>query len=423
MAVLPLRESIDSESPATISVTPEDGKVTRTFTFGKQNIGNGQSDPPVTNQQDIIDTLNALVGNVNTNNQLQNVALPRLCPYADAQFPLWYVRSVDSLRGVGQPTLADSPGLLQLIKNSLFNLTVAETANLVYQAASLQQFAMYPTYRVTVTFGPRPYTVLQDGSISPLDNGLGKALIWYRPSGTNQPFNIKTLYNEWIRYTDWSSSPQNDYVSQSNALYNLRGVQGRPNGIPFVGDRRMFMPNAIVKLNWWQVPLRFVISPNSYIRNLRGYVNQYAFYNCPSLVNNATIWPAGSLLYLNYSYTQYTSPLSNFMPWVGNFVTPAKLVNLELQFLQTDRIVTNAPTPTNQNYITTGHNALPWLGGPFSVGGNLQALPGGRQFYYATLGGDSDPPSFYSAPFELIFNDPDAQGVTPNPAFPAPFPT
>lgn len=401
MAILPLRETVDSESPCNVSCGPEDAKVTRMFTFGKQKTGTTTSDPPVTDQKDIIDTLNALVGATSTAtlNPPTTTVLPRTVPFADAEFPTWYVRSVDSLKGIGQPVSTQGRTLLDMAPAGS---TPQQIASLALQAPALPSFALYPTYRISCTFGPRPYAVLQDGAISTIG-----ALTWTKSSGTQtQTFN--SLTNEWIRYTDFSGAPQNDYVSQANAQMQLRGIAAAgANGVPFVGDRRMFLPNSIVKLNWWQVPLRYVLSPNSYLRSLRGYVNQFDFYDCPTL-SGAKIWPKGSLLYLNYSYTQYSSPLANFMPWVGNFLTPSKLVNVELQFLQTDRVVTNAPAPTNANYITAGHNALPWLGGATKVGGNLNPIAGGRKFYYATTGGDNGQPSFFSAPFELLFTDPDA---------------
>src|SRR5262249_14542748 len=113
MAILPLRESVESESPSNVSCGPEDAKVVRVFTFGKQNIGGGAFDPPVTDQKDVIDTLNDLIGQTSTVTATTSAPiLPRTVPRGDAEFPNWYVRSVDSLKGLGKPVATNARTIL-----------------------------------------------------------------------------------------------------------------------------------------------------------------------------------------------------------------------------------------------------------------------------------------------------------------------
>src|SRR5581483_3263460 len=127
----------------------------------------------------------------------------------------------------------------------------------------------------------------------------------------------------------------------------------------FTAMPKMFLNNELIKLTWYQVPMRYYTSPNSYLRRFRGRVNQNA-WNTTNFGNYA----AGELLYLGCNLKRYTPPLANavyvLQPGLDDFV---KYCNLEIMLLYTKRPLGAGPlhAPGNDNYVVGGHNLNPYF--------------------------------------------------------------
>jgi hypothetical protein len=117
------------------------------------------------------------------------------------------------------------------------------------------------------------------------------------------------------------------------------------------------------------------------------------------------------MLYLSYRAKKYTRPPSSdppLAPYFGNpnFMSYAKLCDIELTFLTTSRAYPNPgevpPVPNNANYIVGGHN----LAMAISIDRNwhyYQTTQQDGQNFDVSLGR----PFWYSFPLELLFMDPD----------------
>jgi hypothetical protein len=356
-----------------------------------------------------------------------NGKLQRTPPVADPIYPFLYASAITNIIGVGGQFV---------IQNSDAELEVQP----------MPQFALFPWYEITFEFKPRPYAVNTDdeiqeylaGGATPPSASLDTQLFLggaagapvvapptYQPgnyygindtgSGPGYPF---TYVNEWVRYVDWDTIEQDDYVTaQMGQMQFITNGTSLPNaaGVPFVGSPRIYLPNDILELTWYQVPLRLITSPFSYITRWRGRVNQ-----------NSVPWPGGpytpgSLLFLNYKHKKYTPPVqqqiaSPFTPQGLGIFTTDKLCDVTFRFLRTRRYVPDPPllplANPNRNFIigaqdpntmvfNGGHNALPWLQD--------------RQFHFAitsNINGVGKWPSYLSAPLELLFTDCDATGLT-----------
>lgn len=421
MAIMTLVEcGRNDSSDSTLATNIEHGKLQRTFVFGvgaalfASNIAigihgvaagvNAQSIPANGNfnapgAQDLTDTLNAIVGNtaqtVNAFGQLN-----RTLPMSDPMLPNWFAQSVDKLQGVGQGRF----------------VSAVETSQDDYIVPSLSAgFLLYPTYYVTVTFSQLSYAVFEDKYVP---TGPSSWFLPYLDANSN-PINAPYNYaREWQRFCTYDSEATNDYVvsNTGNMVFREQTVAGKPNlnNVPFSGPPRILLPNDLITFKWYAVPFRYITSPNSYIRRYRGHINQFDFWETPTVAGKpgdvSYVFPKGTLLYLSYKYTPFNPPIPQSSAWVPtlpNTAVPAKLVNIEFTCLNTIRFTSGVPVvPYNPNWITAGHNLLP-------------SFSGNRDFHYATcfgfqvafLNDQLNPsgwvPSFKSFPFELCFFDPD----------------
>lgn len=270
-------------------------------------------------------------------------------------------------------------------------------------------YPLYVKYHVRVNFSGRPYNSWQDKDISIT------ADTYYEKTDTGAPAaGVSFSYaTEWHRFTTWELIPTNQFITaqQGQMVFRVSGVGGaaQPDGITFQDAPKLYLPDSLLRVRWFEVPYRYLTSSNSYLRKFIGHVNQSAFSDGPVEGGGTQQYPAGSLLYLGANVARiYTQAIPdegllgfNF----GNSFQRGRLCDLELNFLYTAR--TNGAASGNQlvvanrNRITAGHNLLPWLTT--------------RKFYYATTYDPASPadqtkwfPSYNSFRFEMLFTDPDA---------------
>lgn len=345
--------------------------------------------------QDLVETVADLCGITDT--AVTDGRIRRTLP---ARHPLYRWLYVDSAspQGVGSQFNLVTPGPIDR------------------GSPTIPSYPLYVTYLYNVEFGGRRYNMWQDKDISVVDS------TGYDKGGASYAFKYAT---EWYRFTEFLHAPANQFISaQQGALkFRVSGASGtqQPDGFFFQDSPRLYLPDTVVKIRWYEVPYRYVTSRNSYLSRFTGHVNQNAFgYVGPG--NKLGPYRPGELLYLGANVLDVFSPsipspdllAFNF----GGGFTRGRLCDLELNFLYTTRD-NGAPTGyrlptvagtdqlvTNRNWLMAGHNLFPWLTT--------------RKFYYVTTEDPSSPtdqtkwfPYYNSFPFELLFTDPDAQPGSP----------
>jgi len=305
--------------------------------------------------------------------------LVRTLPLADPLYPWMYASSISTVEGYGTATqTAADPQL---------------------EAPAFPYGAFWQRYRLSVESMPRPFPVLPDYLIPTIGEN------WYPETGggtTKVPFKYATEQN---RFCTWEFQPEADYVTmqRGSMVFNssVFGSAMSLNAMP-----RIYLPNQRLTVTWYNVPLRLAISGKSYLQRWLGRINQN-----PVAGPDGIVFPKGSLLYLNFSTKTFTPPQQDIVPLGGpggNIVSTDKFVNITMNFLYTTRTLTGTVTtaPTNLNFVTAGHNLLPWIDG---------------NFYYAqmptiTTGPYTPPyqnqPTWLSAPLESLWTDCDS-GVGP----------
>lgn len=324
--------------------------------------------------QDLTDVLSDFVGKTDLNNgQPTGFGLKRLPPKAHPLWPWLYCSNLANIQGVGKCTRqkANLPPMLQM------------------QGLVLPEWLFYETYFVTTEYSPRGYPVLND-SLMP-QFGLNT---WY--SESNPAGYFFQFVPEWLRFCEFSLDSVQNYITFQQGQMTFTDRDGNPDGKPFAAMPRIYLPDQIIKVRWYAVPYRFIVSKNSYIRRFTGRINQFDWWN----------WEAAQMLYLSYNATPYNPPVPDVMqlPALDNATTFSneKLCDIEFAFLLTRRFLPagNAPVPANRNYIPSGHNLLPFHGT--------------RRFHYATvsksgpnIGDPNGQPMWLSFPAQLLFVDPD----------------
>jgi len=309
--------------------------------------------------------------------------LNRIPPRRHPQFPYLYASKINSIMGTGR----NYPG--STAQNAV-NPPSIGTGNPLNASPMTDQYRQYALYKIGVEFtGPRTYPIIQNGVITAQSGS------WTRPDKTTQSYYWAP---EFLRYTDFDFAPQDNTIQGQQGGMTLFNGAGDP---PFTSPPWQWLPDSILKITWYQVPYRFILSSKSYIAASpwRGRVNQ----------NYLWLWPPGELLYLSYNVKKYAPPtgyaqsLQNPTTGLFTYVNWSQLCDIELIFLLTKRIPGYAVgVINNANYVAKGHNLLPDL------------VNGG--FYYATrndsVGASSlqNAPPWKSAPLEVLFSDPDCGG-------------
>src|SRR5262249_53270284 len=155
---------------------------------------------------------------------------------------------------------------------------------------------------------------------------------------------------------------------------------------------RLPLPDGVIKFRWYGVPLRYIVSPNHFLDKYRLRINQFDFY----------LWPAGSLLYVDYNYQPFTPPVPGMSPYAGTgpgggaLLSSAKPVDIE------------SPSAPTSRPGAAGVAAPPTNGNSLAFGWNLQPHYLDMKFHSPTTDGTAGgAPLFLSFPFEFLFWDPD----------------
>jgi hypothetical protein len=310
-----------------------------------------------------------------------NQAINRVLPATHPAFAYMYAERISGMvgKGTGEAQLVDA--VIPPITNS--------------PEAIADQFALYDKYQIKVDFTTRNYVVAPDQAV-PIKSGS-----WIKPGGSSESFSYA---GEQCRYVDFDITPENNTVQSQQGSFNFNSDQTVPGTAQFTSAPWFRLPDFRLSVTWYQVPFRYITSPNSFINNLNwaGRVNQNPFM----------FWDAGQLLYLNYTYKKYNVPNLETTTTTDlqgvSWNSYSKLCDITLNFLGTNRQITVGGVSTSLadgNYIAQGFNLQPYL-------------YKNRGFYYVSspamapsTGLDSSGSACWqSAPFEAFFSDPDSSG-------------
>jgi hypothetical protein len=338
------------------------------------------------------DAVNDIQGYTNTAHG-STQKLQRSLPATHPAFPYLYATQIAGMQGIG----VNGDGLGGRKARRDAEVLPPITGN---PQAITDTFFLYPYYQFAVTFSTLPYTVLPDDQVN-VSSGS-----WYADGATSTTsFEYAT---EWMRYTDYSLTPQNNNISGSVGAFTFKALASTPI---FTNPPFMYLPDAILSFTWYQVPYRFITSSNSYIANKGwlGRINQNDWYN----------WPAGSLLYLNYEVNKYTQPSLETQAVSDldgdSWNSYAKTCDIKFTFLYTNRKAGTTPAaPFYGNWIAKGHNLQPYLptrtfeyataflnAGTVNAFGHTSTGPADEQCWA---------PMWNSFPLEILFSDPDVGG-------------
>jgi hypothetical protein len=205
--------------------------------------------------------------------------LVRTPPMAHPLFPYWVVSNITSIQGVGEPTWEDPDTELEV--------------------PPLANYALYPTYRFTVEFGPRPYPVLEDDSIVTVLDSTN----FHLDDGT--PANV-TYATEWNRYCDIEMLSLDSYVEgrQGQCVFRTASAVKPPHNTTFTGAPRIYLPDGVVKIRWYQVPYPLHQQHQQSPAALEGAREPGALRQM-----QGHRFEPGQLLYQNFTHARYTPPV------------------------------------------------------------------------------------------------------------------
>jgi len=348
-----------SNEVAKVGFTPEGGRCGRIWQITPENI------------EDLISAYPAILGSC-AYEASGTGKLNRTLPLADPLYSWLYASSMPGIEGYGKYNQVDADPTLE--------------------APGFPKGTLWDQYRLSVESLPRPFPILPDSAINVYTAS------WYsETAGT-----VEVDYNvcdEQFRYCTWDEVPQSDYITQQKGTMTFNSVDGA-NSKGYAAMPRFYLPNSLYTITWYYVPIRLLISPNSYLRRWKGRINQHTMYGPDGLT-----FEPGELLYLNYSQKMFTPPIQNLVTLGGGggtIVSTEKFAHITLNFLATKRKLFSAPSvaPTNLNYVVGGHNLMPWNDGNFRYAAVGTPASGGR-------------PSWLSAPLDTLFTDCDSPGGVP----------
>lgn len=256
-------------------------------------------------------------------------------------------------------------------------------------------YMKYLVDEYTIEFTPRPYALIDDSSI----RAETETITW---QDQNDSTTTITVNKEWLRYTDFVFEPAAEFITANQGqMVFVRddsdidpapsGTSNLPHGVALTGFPKILLNKSIIKFTWFQVPYSFVVSANSRLFSYAGMVNQLDWYGVPK----------GELLYMGFSAKRYVPPVPERVMWPGGAAfSTAKVCDIEMTFLRVKRTTPAAPTPSKIRWVAKGHNLHPWFGT--------------REYFYvimpdpAALNDESKwRPTYESAPFQMLFVDPD----------------
>lgn len=380
------KETIGGHSPSKGAFTRRGGgKMTRTYIVGDDGSGN-YAPAQVTDLTDSVSgAFVELMGSTHTNSD--GVRLQRTLPLADPLCPWLFVDAIDDFQGIGNP-----------------GAPIPADPYSFFEAPPVDYMAFYPGYLITVSFAPRPYAVVPDRDIQPsvIDayydfNGNKIETTGYAP--------------EWLRYTSIKRAPMAEYLEAQAGTFRIQIASGLwPNNASAgLGQAKMLFRKEAIIYTWFEVPYDYIDTGTDFLSFLTqglGSINQLDFNgNQPgTLLLEA--------LAISDPYTPIVPPITY---WNGSNAIYAaqKLCDISFVFLEAfnplgpdaDGNPATPPIPFNLNFVTAGHNLLPYahaLG--YYYGATLVTNPDKTVNDFL-----SDRPLFQSYPFQLLFTNP---GVT-----------
>lgn len=359
--------------------------------------GGGQA---VTSQQ-LYDQIRAIIGGTNPGPSPRALGSPggagsldRIMPMCDSQMAGMF---------------ADSP-MVRVNSQENYRPDTYGLGPLLAVPPLVATFSLFNAIEADISFSPRPYAVLPNERMVP------DYREFFDVDGTRRYLRH---YPEWLRFVQVFVDDIDSRISFNNGsemVYRVpSGLPANLNNSAFPGIPDMVVPDQKYVLRWYQVPLRYLTSANSYLVKYKGFVNQWTWLNGKL---------PGSMLYMGCkSVRTYTPP--QFLPtnqpltvdgftniMLGSFYSEP-LVDLELTFIYTARTVYTsldevpAGELPNRNWIAAGHNLLPH--------------PNTRRYFYAHVRTKdpndfaNQPPYYFSIPHAILFQDPDVSGLVVTP--------
>jgi hypothetical protein len=392
-------EQVAGNSPSSAAFSYQGGgRSSRNYFIGDDGTG---VHAPVTNFTQLQNALLTLLGDV-TPNLVDGTSLKRTPPLADPMYPWLFCESVGSVQGIGHPVQVnpDPTGLLEI--------------------PQVEYTALYPCYKFSgCLFGARPYTLLNDTAVNGFGSLSANGTPWYDETFTLQEQDAYA--NEWIRYVDVEHSPSGEFlVAQAGQfIFDVAGGYS-PNGKPAGnGQLRMFFRKDALRITWYMVPYTFISSPDSFILEGIGHINQNPWCD----------WDKGQLLLEGIQIVRYTPivPQMALWPVATNAYANNKYCNISFFMTLVNRPFATISDGGDGTRLAIPNDPVlpPWADDAAAiqiVQRHHNLVPWGHclyQFFYAKLQNIADYegaqglPVYPSFPFELLFTNPDGDSPTP----------
>jgi hypothetical protein len=260
-------------------------------------------------------------------------------------------------------------------------------------------FLHYPEYSIEVEFEKVLMSILPDDKI-----GIFNSAVPHFPADGSAGFNYR-FAEEWLRYTWWTETPSNNFVSATVGGSRFRTTDpAKPapqlNGTLFQDTPKLYLPDSIVQCKWYNVPYRYLTDQNSYLKRFIGRINEHDFMN----------YPPGSLLYLGPNPEVKMPMIQTVLDLISDEdgLDQTRMMDVTLNFLYTQRVCSDPPGAaevmftSNKNRLPFGHNLFP----------NFLT----RKFHYVTaFDGENTvtaadqtkwEPFIKAIPFQMLFTDP-----------------
>lgn len=290
------------------------------------------------------------------------------------------------------PNLFAEDVVVSVASGELYDDLAAATVGLAAPPPAGTHYPAYHGYNLVVKSTARPYPILPNHRITM------ELIDFVGPFGGNFRLYSYCEYKRFFYYTTDSTDTRVSATSQTSMKFRAPGAPNGANNAPISSIPDMQYPDSVVNAIWMGAPRRYVDSPNSYLMKYKGFINYRDFFK----------WKKASLLFLGAktirTYTPVVFELDEQPDETqqGSFAAEA-LVDLSLSFIRTDR-TTDFPPPIGElfyaSWIAAGHNLF----------GHLPS----RRFLYANSEApvaSQRPPAYFAVPFEVLFQDPDANAI------------
>lgn len=248
----PYRERIAGRSPNTAGFSQRGGgKATHRVIIGDK--GDGAN--AITSVAQLHDAMREILGYVEPDSD--GFRLHRVAPKLHPLYPWLAAEEITEIVGLGRPTKTEAE------------------ADHQFSVDPFEEFALYPAYELNVSFSPRPYVFAQDSEVDTA------SLTWTKQDGTTA---TPTYAKEWIRNLEVTAEPGGRYIvaEAGQFQFDVASTLAPDTYNAGKGQLQMFIPEAPVKMTWYQVPWEYVDAfdsagarIDSYIQQALGCINQH----------------------------------------------------------------------------------------------------------------------------------------------------